>query len=353
MELISLPQTLLSTLVSVRQPGVIVGPIAEILSKLYNLLFNGIYSSFQAGTLGVAIILFTLIVKIILFPLMVKQQKSSAKMQMLTPELNKIREKYKDKKDQMSQQKMAYEMQEFQKKNGINMMAGCLPMLIQLPILYALFYIFQNAYVYVDVIGQNYTDIANAIISIPADLRVEVFGTYAQDFVNTYAKELTKLGMTFDLSDVNSVVMLINSLKIEDWANILTNLGSAGDALTPLLSVKDQIEVFLTISLISRCSLTDTSIAIPLLAAATTFLQSKIMLKNTPTSAAGNDTVSAMNKSMLYFMPLMMGFICFSVPAGLGLYWTVSNIFGIVQQLVLQKYFTKKFRGEAAENAGN
>ena len=253
----------------------------------------------------------------------------------------------------MSQQKMAYEMQEFQKKNGINMMAGCLPMLIQLPILYALFYIFQNAYVYVDVIGQNYTDIANAIISIPADLRVEVFGTYAQDFVNTYAKELTKLGMTFDLSDVNSVVMLINSLKIEDWANILTNLGSAGDALTPLLSVKDQIEVFLTISLISRCSLTDTSIAIPLLAAATTFLQSKIMLKNTPTSAAGNDTVSAMNKSMLYFMPLMMGFICFSVPAGLGLYWTVSNIFGIVQQLVLQKYFTKKFRGEAAENAGN
>lgn len=74
-------------------------------------------------------------------------------------------------------------------------------MLIQLPILYALYYIFQNAYVYVDVIGNNYTDIANAIIQIPAALRMEAFTPYAQDLVDTYKN----LG-TLDLSNVNDVV---------------------------------------------------------------------------------------------------------------------------------------------------
>ena len=139
-----------------------------------------LHSNTSAGTLGLAIIIFTLVVKLILFPLMVKQQKSSFKMQMLQPELNKIRKKYEGKTDQISQQRMAFEMQEFQKKNGISMVSGCLPMLIQLPILYALFYLFQNAYVYVDAIGQNYTEIANAIINIPKELRLEAFQPYAQ-----------------------------------------------------------------------------------------------------------------------------------------------------------------------------
>ena len=148
---------LLSTMRMVREPGIF-EPIAIVLGKIYNMLFNGIYGSVSAGALGIAIIVFTLIVKLILFPLMMKQQKSSFKMQQLQPEMNKIRDKYKGKTDTMSQQRMALELQDFQKKNGVHLMGGCLPMLIQLPILYALYYIFQNAYVYVDVIGNNYTD---------------------------------------------------------------------------------------------------------------------------------------------------------------------------------------------------
>ena len=105
-------------------------------------MFQFIYGISTNGSLGIAIILFTIIVKFILFPLMIRQQRSSFKLQQLQPEMNKIRAKYKDKKDQLSQQKMALELQEFQKKNGISMLSGCLPLLIQLPILYALFYIF-------------------------------------------------------------------------------------------------------------------------------------------------------------------------------------------------------------------
>ena len=108
---------LLEALPSVRQPGKIVGPFADLMGKVYNLLFELLHSNTSAGSLGLAIIIFTLIVKLILFPLMVKQQKSSFKMQALQPELMKIRKKYEGKTDQMSQQRMAFEMQEFQKKN--------------------------------------------------------------------------------------------------------------------------------------------------------------------------------------------------------------------------------------------
>ena len=106
---------LLEALPSVRQPGKIVGPFADLMGKVYNLLFELLHSNTSAGSLGLAIIIFTLIVKLILFPLMVKQQKSSFKMQALQPELMKIRKKYEGKTDQMSQQRMAFEMQEFQK----------------------------------------------------------------------------------------------------------------------------------------------------------------------------------------------------------------------------------------------
>ena len=332
---------LLSTMRMVREPGIF-EPIAIVLGKIYNMLFNGIYGSVSAGALGIAIIVFTLIVKLILFPLMMKQQKSSFKMQQLQPEMNKIRDKYKGKTDTMSQQRMALELQDFQKKNGVHLMGGCLPMLIQLPILYALYYIFQNAYVYVDVIGNNYTDIANAIIQIPAALRMEAFTPFAQDLVDTYKS----LG-TIALSNVNDVVMLVANIKADDWNTILATLGDSGNALLPLLDTKNNIETFLTIPLVSKCGLSFPSIIVPIVAGVTTFLQSKVMtsLMNT-TASAENDQAAAMtqsmNKMMLYFMPIMMAFFCLQVPAGLGVYWTISNIFGILQQIFLQKFYKKK-----------
>ena len=332
---------LLSTMRMAREPGIF-EPIAVFLGKFYNMLFNGIYGSVSAGALGIAIIVFTLIVKLILFPLMMKQQKSSFKMQQLQPEMNKIRDKYKGKTDTLSQQKMALELQDFQKKNGVHLMGGCLPLLVQLPILYALYYIFQNAYAYVDVIGQNYTDIANVIIDIPAQLRMDVFAPYAQQLVDTYKN----LG-TLDISNVNDVVMLVANIKADDWQTIVQTLGDNGSALLPLLDTKDTIETFLTIPLVSRSDLTFPSVLVPVAAGVTTFLQSKIMMAMTnPAANAVNEQAAAMtnsmNKTMLYFMPIMMAFFCINVPAGLGVYWTISNIFGILQQVFLRKVYSKK-----------
>ena len=339
---------LLEALPSVTKPGMIISPIADLMGKLYNMLFNALHSSSSVGSLGLAIIIFTLIVKIVLFPLMIKQQKSTVKMQMLQPEMEAIRKKYAGKTDQMSQQRMMLETQEFQKKHGISMMGGCLPMLIQLPILYALFYIFQNAYVYVDVIGQNYTDIANVIVNIPAALRMEAFGPFAQEFVNAYEKmDIIKDGL--DMNSVNEVVMMVNYLKADDWNTILGGLGSAGEALKPLLATKADIETFLTVPLVTKAGLGFPGIIIPIAAGLTTYLQTKIMMIMNPQNTDPNNPAASMQKSMLYMMPIMMGFFSVTMPAGLGLYWTISNIFGILQQIILTKYYKKKFMEEAAQ----
>lgn len=339
---------LLEALPSVRQPDKIVGPFADLMGKVYNLLFELLHSNTSAGSLGLAIIIFTLIVKLILFPLMVKQQKSSFKMQALQPELMKIRKKYEGKTDQMSQQRMAFEMQEFQKKNGVSMVSGCLPMLIQLPILYALFYLFQNAYVYVDVIGHNYTDIANAIVNIPVSLRMEVFQPFAREFANAY-KNVAIIKDGIDMGQVNEVVMLVNYLKPDDWNVILQNLGDAGNSLVPLLATKSSIETFLTIPLVSKAGLHFPGIIIPIAAGITTWLQSKIMMMMNPQNSDSGNPAAAMTKSMLYTMPIMMGVFAINMPAGLGLYWTISNLFGILQQVILSKHYKKKFAEEAAQ----
>lgn len=339
---------LLEALPSVRQPGKIVGPFADLMGKVYNLLFELLHSNTSAGSLGLAIIIFTLIVKLILFPLMVKQQKSSFKMQALQPELMKIRKKYEGKTDQMSQQRMAFEMQEFQKKNGVSMVSGCLPMLIQLPILYALFYLFQNAYVYVDVIGHNYTDIADAIVNIPVSLRMEVFQPFAREFANAY-KNVAIIKDGIDMGQVNEVVMLVNYLKPDDWNVILQNLGDAGSSLVPLLATKSSIETFLTIPLVSKAGLHFPGIIIPIAAGVTTWLQSKIMMMMNPQNSDSGNPAAAMTKSMLYTMPIMMGVFAINMPAGLGLYWTISNLFGILQQVILSKHYKKKFAEEAAQ----
>lgn len=338
-----------TNLPSVRTPGSILSPIAEFMSIIYNMLFDLINNPATVGTLGIAIIIFTLIVKTALFPLTLKQQKSAFKMRALQPELDKIKDKYKGKTDQLSKQKMAIEMQDFQKENGVNLFGGCLPLLLQMPILYAMFYIFQNAYVYVDVIGANYVDIANAIIAIPADLRMEIFAPFAQDFAEVNSRVDIIKTNGFDLSITNDVVMLVNYIKVDEWDTIISQLGNSASSLTPLLEEKHRIETFLTIPLVANAGLGFPGILIPLIAGGTTFLQSKIMTASQPPQDPDNPA-TAVTKNMMIVMPFMMGFFCISMPAGLGLYWTIGNIYGIVQQLVLSKVFANKFDGEAKQN---
>lgn len=331
-----------TALLAIRNPGVIVGPIAKVMGIFYNWLFNIIYGATQTNALGITIIFFTLIVKIILTPLIVKQQKSTFAMQRLQPEMNKIKKKYENKKDAESQQRMAYEMQKLQKDNNISMFGGCLPLLIQLPILYALFYIFQQAYMYVDVVSQNYDSIANVVLSMPTDLRMDVFADIASKHISSK--------MTLDLSVADDIKALIGQITQAEWSTILTNASDYASSLQPLLTEKTGIEYFLGISVVENPGLNFPAIIVPIASAASTFLSSKIMMSKNTASMDDNPAMQSM-KMMNYIMPIMMGVMAIYLPAGLGIYWTVSNIFQTAQTVLINKYFKAKGEKTSKEAA--
>ena len=110
-----------------------------------------------------------------------------------------------------------------------------------------------------------------------------------------------------------------------------------------------EAETFLTIPLVSNPGFSFPGILIPIAAGVTTWLQTKIMNSMNPQNNDPNNPAASMTKTMMYTMPIMMGVFSITMPAGLGLYWTISNIFGIVQQVILTKYYRKKFEQEAAK----
>ena len=320
-------------LLAARTPGVIIGPIASLLGIVYNALFNFIYSISPVNALGMAIILFTIIVKLIFTPLLVKQQKSTMAMQKLQPELMKIRKKYEGKKDVASQQKMSLEMQKLQKDNNVSMLGGCLPLLIQLPILYALFYIFQQAYVYVDVIGQNYDAITNVIMNMPVDTRLAALS----DIIIQHK-------LTVDVAQAADIKNLISQLTLNDWDTVLASVGSFADQLTPLLNVKTEMEYFLGVSMVENPGLSFPGILVPIASGATTFIQTYALTRNSTAQAGASpqDPTMQSMKVMNYMMPIMMGVMTISLPAGLGVYWTVSNLLQAGQTLLVVKFLKKK-----------
>lgn len=321
-------------LLAARQPGKIIGPIAAFLGIFYNALFNLIFSVFQSGSLAVAIILFTIVVKMILLPLTYKQQKSTYKMQKISPLVKKIQEKYKGRTDRESQQRMAFEIQELQRENGVGMMSGCLPLLVQLPILYGLFYLFQQAYMYVDVIGANYDAIATGLLAVPVDLRVSAL-----------TQAVVAHDLTIDVAVHDQLVTLIGELSRADIQGILANLGSYAASLQPYFDLKVTSEYFLGINMVTKAGLSFPGILIPICSGLSTWVSTKMLqdsnkaqMQASGDTGAGESTMKVMN----IVMPIMMGVFAISMPAGLGLYWIVTNIVQLIQSILLKKYFRKK-----------
>lgn len=128
--------------------GSILGPIASLFGIVMDLLFR-FTSSFGVFNIGVCIILFTIITRLLLFPLTLKQQKSSKMMALMNPEIAAIQKKYKGKTDQTSMAKQQVEMKAVYEKYGSSPTAGCLPLLIQFPIILALYRVIYNIPAYV------------------------------------------------------------------------------------------------------------------------------------------------------------------------------------------------------------
>jgi YidC/Oxa1 family membrane protein insertase len=144
--------------------GGLLGPIAVILGWIMNAIYE-FFHLFGIQNIALSIIIFTFIVRALMLPLTIKQQKFTKLSSRMNPELQKIQAKYKGKKDQDSLRKQQEETQALYEKFGANPTAGCLPILITLPIMFALYYVINNVPAYVDSVKDLYATVASGIMA--------------------------------------------------------------------------------------------------------------------------------------------------------------------------------------------
>ena len=196
--------------------GAILGPIAKVLVWV----MNGIYalmSMIGIENVGLSIIIFTIVIYAILFPLTYKQQKFSKLSQKMQPELQAIQKKYNGKKDQASMMAMQEETQAVYEKYGVSMMGSCVQMLIQMPLLFALYRVFLNVPAYVSGVKNNFSTLVDGIMAtsgyqdkmtqLVTDLRVMT--TPAADFTVSDPTALS-----------NSIVDVLYKMNSAGWENL-------------------------------------------------------------------------------------------------------------------------------------
>lgn len=221
---------------------------------LYRPLFNFlilIYSYFPVRDFGLAIILLTVIIRVILYPLSVKALNSQKIIQDLQPKLKEIQNKYKNDKE-----KQAQETLELYKKEKINPFSGLLLVIIQFPILIALYQVFS-------------------------------FGLKPEELVKLYS-------------------FVVNPGSINPW-------------------------------FLNAVDLSQPNLIFAIIAGVLQFFQTKMLLPKTDKAKGKNDIAGMMQKQMIYFFPIITVFILLKLPSVLGLYWTVSGIFSIIQQYLILK----------------
>ena len=339
--------------------GTFIGPIAKILGILMNGIFS-ILNSIGIPNIGLSIILFTFLIYLCLMPLTIKQQKFSKLQAKMSPELQAIQAKYKGKKDNDSMLAQQEEIKELYGKYGVSQTGSCVQLLIQMPILFSLYRVIYSMPAYVTQVGDTFRVLANNIIGTDnAEFLLNSELSSVSSAVKMYSKNLT------DDNLVNGVVDVLNKISSADLASIaehynlssLTYNGqlilSNGDTVGLIdrynnflgLNIGNSPQYLLTNAFTSKSFLLFiAAIAVPVLAAFTQFINVKLMPQAASTSGDPNDASNQMMQSMKtmnYMMPIMSAFFCFTLPAGMGLYWIAGSVIRSIQQILINHHIDK------------
>ena len=309
----------------------IIEPIASLLGKVLDVLFVGI-NAIGLGNIAIAIILFTLLVKLLMLPLTAKQSKMMKLNSIIGPEVRAIQNKYKDKKgDQNAMLKMQEETKAVYAKYGTSQMGGCVQMLIQFPILLALYRVFQRIPMYVTSLKALFINIlgdgGNGIMSAAdySDFMSNTFNT------GTLAK--------IDWSNVNDAVVAMNSFTTEQWNLLKEHFTSYASVIADNQTKITEMNTFLGIN-VSQVPTLALNIAIPILSGVTQYISVRVSQGKSNQDDSDNPAAASM-KMMNIFMPIMSAFIAFSVPAGLGLYWIATAVIQTIIQICINRYYDK------------
>lgn len=286
-------------------------PFAWLVRLFYNL----------TGSYGVALILFTLVIKLIMLPFQMKSKKGMIRMSRVSGRMQELQKQYKN-----NPQRYQMEVQKLYQEEGASPMSGCLWNFIPLPILLALYSIIRQPITHFMMLGEDVVLKAyNAVAA--TGMNMDQIG----ELVDGQLK-MTSYGQIHLAAAVNNVAPDF-AQSIDGWFNINYNFLGLNLAAVPSSAFSDFSLHWSVIGLI----------LIPIVAGLLQFLMTKFMMKTQPNA---DPAAARTTKSMMYFMPLFSVYIAFIMPAALGVYWIAQSAFSAVQELVLGKFYTKKLQEE-------
>lgn len=321
-------------------------PLVKYVAEILGYLMNGIYLLLdKAGipNVALAIILFTIVMYLLMTPLQISQQRFSKLNAVMNPEIQKVQAKYKGKRDQVSQQKMLDETNAIYAKYGVNQAGSCIQLLIQMPVLFALYQVIYHIPGYIGLIGGKLRVVAE-------DASFVSFFTKFVEKLPNNAQLTATLGTGSKLT-TESVMDTIYKLNPVQWSELLKEAADK-DYSSGLVSLHDYIEratnfVVMNISDTPMNLITTSfkagqwvvliaAVLIPLLAWGTQVLNMKLM----PTANVNKDSKDSMSQTMNTmntFMPLMSAFFCLTLPVGIGIYWIAGAVVRSIQQFIINK----------------
>ncbi|MEG2094258.1 MAG: membrane protein insertase YidC [Lachnospiraceae bacterium] len=323
--------------------GKFIGPVARLIGYIMNALYVFMDQVFHIQNIGICIILFTIIIYMAMLPLTYKQQKFSKLSQKMNPEIQAIQKKYKDKKDQTSMQKMQEETQLVYEKYGVSPTGSCLQMIIQMPILLAMYRVVYNIPAYVSSLKDVYTPLVEKIMHV---------GGY-QDTMTSYLAEVgvktVRLNFETATTTSNSIIDVLYAIPSHGWDLLKDSFDNLGNIIANTEATVSHFNNFLGINIAnSPMSLIKNgwgdkdfiiiigALLIPLISYLTQLINIKLM----PTASSGtgdNDAMARQMKTMNMMMPIFSLVMCFSVPVGLGIYWISGSVIRCIQQLIINK----------------
>ena len=295
------------------------------------------------GNYGVAVIIFTIIIKAVLMPLTLKQQRSMLRMQKVQPLMNDLQKKYGNDKDKLNQ-----EMMKLYKKYDVNPASGCLPMLIQLPILMMLYWVVKKPVVYIMGFGEG--DVWRIVSAVTewSDGSPEKMNMFLSmvgiDSIDKLTADAYKMFGQYEIQIarfLHAVPDVMNNHWITESGKnyVVINFSFLGMDLSQTPNLGAFAGLFL--GRINNLDLSTVLLwSIPLLSGVSAYATSKISQAQNPTQQQTNENGEPMAnsmKSMMIIMPFMSAWFAFTLPSAVGLHWIVSNIIAILQQLILAK----------------
>lgn len=338
--------------------GVIIGPVAKFLGMIMNGIFY-VIDFIGLPNVGLAIILFTIVVNLLMMPLTIKQQKFSKLSAKMNPEIQAIQAKYKNRKDNESMMAQNQEVQAVYAKYGVSPSGSCVQLLIQMPILFALYRVIYSMPAYVTKIGDTFRVLADKIVSV--DKGAFIQNSTVESIKNTvmmYGKEMQGDNLS------NGVIDVLNKLSSTDLATVadhygLTELTYKGElilsnAATGARGLIDTYNNFLGLNMAdSPQTLIRTAwtagaygivigaILIPVLSMVTQWINTKLMPQVSNKENDSQNSMAQSMKTMNKIMPIMSAWFCFTLPSGMGLYWIAGSVIRSIQQIIINKHFDK------------